>query len=211
MRTLILLCAALTSSAMPAQTLNWSVGRKLRRTSKEDGNSTCSGIRQRAFALQTVLSSTKRGSLPSANTTLSFPMAVRCGHLCCASLRDPSNFSTHPCAISASKSAVMVPGFSSARVQFPEQCRRWISSGASQGRSSCFKGQCLLGSMEDKMPVGTPSRSMLCNAESGSPQAAAKAPMGSRRNGCPSATEMHAGFWQCGCRYECMIWTSWNW
>ena len=122
--TLILLCAALTSNAMPVHAPCRSEHRKLRRTSKEDGNATCSGMRHNTFALQTVLSSTSRGSLPSASTTFSLPIAVRLGHCCCASALLPGNFAIQPCLSSASMSSAMICGLSSALVQFPLQCRR---------------------------------------------------------------------------------------
>ena len=158
---------------MPVQEPCKADGRKLRCTSREEGSATCSGIRHKVFALQTVLSKTRRGSLPSANTTFSLPIAVRFGQCCCASARLPGNLETRPCSSSVSRSGAMVAGFlppvSSCRCSAADGCRH-----------------CMLGGMEVKIPVGTPLCRVRCKLASGSFMAAARAPTSSRRKGWPS-------------------------
>ena len=95
-------------------------------TSSAEGRVTCSGIRQRVFALHTVLSKTSCGSRPSATTMFSFPMAVRCGQMASAACRPPSSATTCPASISFFKRDLSSAGSFSALVQLPVQCWSWI-------------------------------------------------------------------------------------
>ena len=79
-----------------------SSGRKARRTSEAVGRLMRSGIAHLGFTPHTVLSKTRRGSLPSARTMLSFPTATPLGQCRLACSMDMLVRNTRPFAISFS-------------------------------------------------------------------------------------------------------------
>ena len=130
----------------------WNV----RCTSNADGKLTLSGTVQSVFAWHTVLSSTRRGSLPSAVTIFSLPMAVPCGQRVRASSTLPAKGTTQLAWISLSRSSARSLGFFSACVQLPLQRKRCIPS-RSSSTSWAWRGcHCLLVGISCRMPAGTP-------------------------------------------------------
>ena len=89
--------------------------KKARCTSNALGRLTRSGTSQSVFALQMVLSSTKRGSLPSAETIFSLPAAVPSRQCFATSLMVPWNGMTHPACISLRRSCCRSEGFHPSR------------------------------------------------------------------------------------------------
>ena len=107
------------------------------------------------------LSSTNRGSLPSAITMFSLPMAVPCGQRCLAWLSEPSNFLTNPLLTSSCTSWLSKAGLFSAASQFPLQCSSDAGLKSSEkSKDSCAVGHCPLLGKAPKAPVGTPSSRM---------------------------------------------------
>ena len=96
-----------------------SSGMSARRTSDAIGKLTRSGVLHLGFTPHTVLSRTRRGSFPSACTTLSLPIATPLCQCCLACSMDISVRTTHPLEISFSKRADTVAGSASAAFQFP--------------------------------------------------------------------------------------------
>ena len=125
------------------------------RTSAAVGRQTLSGSVQRGFTLHTELSRTILGSLPSACTTLSFPMAMPLGHLARASCSPPGTSMTHPWAISSSIRRWRRSGWASAFFQLVSNSLRQVSSGCWACWASTA-GHWLLLTMGSKTPAGTP-------------------------------------------------------
>ena len=71
----------------------------LRCTSSAVGSCTRSGTLRSVLALQTALSRDRRGSLPSAMTMLSLPIAAPSGQCDCAALASPANGLIHPACV----------------------------------------------------------------------------------------------------------------
>ena len=177
--------------------------KKVRCTSSAVGRLTRSGTLQRGLALHMVLSRTRRGSLPSAETMLSLPMAAPSGHWRAASLALPWNGTTHP------------------HCQLPSAGAGGAAQGSALPESSCLdsaEGEVRpdhlpaafadaaaiekLEGMSCRMPAGTPSARKLCSLWSGSLVRDAKACRSFRRNGCPGVIRRQAGSLHCGCRKE---------
>ena len=128
------------------------------RTSAAVGRQTLSGSVQRGFTLHTELSRTILGSLPSACTTFSFPMAMPLGHLARASCSPPGISMTHPWAISSSIRRWRRSGWASAFFQLVSNSLRQVSSGCWACWASTA-GHWLLLTMGSKTPVGAPAAS----------------------------------------------------
>ena len=126
--TFMVLRAALKSRARAIQLPYASRCWKLFMTSCAEGSATCSGILQSVLALQTVLSSTRRGSRPSASTMLSLPTAMPCGQCLAAAVRSPAKAATCPAWISLATRERSRAGSLSALVQLPVHCCSCMSS-----------------------------------------------------------------------------------
>ena len=171
----MLLCAALKSNDKATHCPNASSLLKVRRTSRLEGKETFSGTLHAMLALHTVLSRTRRGSLPSAATMLSLPIAEPSGQRCATALRPAGKGLTQPLATSCSTNCCRRAGLRSACVQLPWQCSRWVPSRSSSSRSCCRCVHCMLDGMSSRMPAGTPCLRRSASCASGSCMRAAKA------------------------------------
>ena len=123
----------------------------------------CSGMLHLGLTPQTVLSRTKRGSLPSACTTFSLLIAMPLGQCCRASSIDMSVRTIQPLAISLSRRAGTVSGSASAAFQLPMR-----SSNSAGIADDSFGGRCMLLGNSERASVGTPSASRGSSLISGS-------------------------------------------
>ena len=151
-----------------------------------------SGILRLGFTPQTVLSRTRRGSFPSARTTLSLPAATPLRQCCLACSMDIVVRTTHPLEISFSNRADTVSGSASAAFQFPTH------SVSSLGKSACsLGGHCMLRGNSEKAPVGTPSARRGRSLMSGSSDPEASACSNDSLCGWPLSGAMQAGAGAC--------------
>ena len=104
----------------------------LRCTSSAVGSCARSGTLRSVLALQTALSRARRGSLPSAMTMLSLPIAAPSGQCACAALASPANGLIHPACV------LVGPGLAGrldrALLASSWQCRRCTPSSSLSSR-----------------------------------------------------------------------------
>ena len=162
------LVRASKSMTKAVQLLRGSSGEKLCLTSCAVSSAMHSCRLHSLLRLQMVLSRTKRGSRPSANTMLSLPTAVPCGYFCLAALMSPSKGATQRWSISVCSSSARMLGLCSVWDQFPVQCRRCKGS-RSEASAGALRGcHWLLAGSSLKAPVGMPCCRCLCRSVSGS-------------------------------------------